>query len=491
MDKRLLPFLGLFLFLYISLPTSSSTMDAFGYAADARWGYDLFSPHHLLYTAFLWLIGNMVQWVLPFEVDFLAIGKLMNGVFAVASLYVLHKCLKQIDSESYYPYGLTFLVGSCFAVMRFATENETYIIPVFFSLLGTLYFLKWTKNTSITLIFWSGFWLSIACLFHQIHFFWWVGLVVSIFIKNRKSFVAYVFPAILVPVGYVWAAIGYYSLPFSIDGIMGFVFSNFHSGSAYLSLNGTGVARFVFSLVRTFFQIHGTTWLVVTKGEYAWFFAALMVCFIAYSFIMVVYLKEWKKIKKPTFDYLSLTFVGIMVLHLAFALVSMGNSEFMVMVPFLLALIICTSKIVAPDFFQWIITPMILWNFIFGLAASNKIKFTGFDYWSKKAVENQMAFFFMRQYGEVGNQVYYETGKTKHNVYFSDVKDSTFRNKVDSLLLNQVDVYTDCATKAPFLNTEAFLMQTKQEEFYAKYTLVKVDSVMVYGGWEYLFHLKK
>ncbi|MEJ7658681.1 MAG: hypothetical protein WKG07_03175 [Hymenobacter sp.] len=45
---------GLLTAICLALPTANATGDAWYYAACARWGQELWQPHHLLYNAIGW-----------------------------------------------------------------------------------------------------------------------------------------------------------------------------------------------------------------------------------------------------------------------------------------------------------------------------------------------------------------------------------------------------------------------------------------------------
>ena len=58
---------------------------------------------------------------------------LLNALGAIGCLCVFRKILLfKLESEKVVP--LLLLVGSCWGFMRYATDVETYIIPLFFSL---------------------------------------------------------------------------------------------------------------------------------------------------------------------------------------------------------------------------------------------------------------------------------------------------------------------------------------------------------------------
>jgi hypothetical protein len=464
-----------FLTLYISFPTANSNMDGIGYAADAKWGNYLFAPHHLFFTAFIWLIGHGIALISQSQLDYLSLGKLINAVSSAGCLIVLWHCLKTIGTSKGKAFWLLIATGSSYSVMRFATENETYVLPIFCSLLGTYYFINWLNFNRNYSIRWAGFWLSLACLFHQIHFFWWIGIAVAILVKNKKSLLDYLPAALMVPIFYIFVCSVYYQIPFSTTNLFRFVFDNFHSGSAYLSFNLVGVARFFFSLLRTFIQVHGTTWLLIKENIWMALPALFIIPFFGFQLVKS---KFW--LAPKSFGFMVLTFIGIASLHLLFALVSLGNSEFMVMIPYLLSLVLASFTSLNERLIRNFALGLLCWNIVYGLVPSKIYKFTDYEYWAKKAIAEPKAAFLMRQYGEVANQEYLLNGKVINNVIYVNPDNKEFKK-----------VYTDFDRKAPFLNSEGILFKGRQAEFFKTYKLSKVDSVHVFSHWDYLFVVRK
>ena len=119
---------------YCLLPSENCSADALCYAADARYGNNLFQPHHLLYTYFNHVL---YRWVSAFaEVDALRFMALVNSLFAGAGLWVLYKLLG-LRQQRLTPLLGTLFLGCSFGYMRFSVEAEAYIIPLFFSLLAS------------------------------------------------------------------------------------------------------------------------------------------------------------------------------------------------------------------------------------------------------------------------------------------------------------------------------------------------------------------
>ncbi|MDX9847542.1 MAG: hypothetical protein RBT74_11225 [Tenuifilaceae bacterium] len=145
LDKlKLIPFQVLpilFLIVYVIFPTHNSTVDGYGYACHVKFGEALFQSHHLLYSFLGYLWYNLFA-VLGFSLDVLSSLIIMNALSASVSLMLLGYILMHLFGNNAKVLSWIFFVGSTWGVMRFATENETYLVPIVFSLAGSLFYLK-------------------------------------------------------------------------------------------------------------------------------------------------------------------------------------------------------------------------------------------------------------------------------------------------------------------------------------------------------------
>ena len=177
----LLPFIPVV--LYLLLPNQNPGSDAWGYTAlelkRQTQGTPYFSPHHLLFHEF----GHSTFRLFPFRfIDFMGWMQILNAFFGGVSLWFFYKIsLHSFDKKT--ALVLTFLVGSTFGIIRFATENETYVIPITLSLAGSLALLK--RNNSFKWLYAGFLLLGLAVLFHQIHIWWWLAAVIALGLNKR------------------------------------------------------------------------------------------------------------------------------------------------------------------------------------------------------------------------------------------------------------------------------------------------------------------
>ena len=203
--KKSIPFFIIIFFLlaYLLFPSHNSSIDAYYYAASIRHSGELFHPHHLLYnlSGFLFLKAVHLFGIFP---DVLSFLKGVNALVAALCLVIVRHIFRQMGRDHSEISGLLILTGSSFALWRYATENETYLIPLAFSLMASSFFLYYLNGRKLRYLFIAGTFGSLAILYHQIHFFWWLGLCIGVVIHVRRwrAFVLYSLPILLVPLVY-------------------------------------------------------------------------------------------------------------------------------------------------------------------------------------------------------------------------------------------------------------------------------------------------
>ena len=146
-----------FLILFITyalFPTNNSSLDAYYYAASVKFSQHLFSPHHLLYNVFIGLVYKPIHIL---NIDVLAFSKFINTLFSTLTLYTLYKILLLLKYSKKETITYVYLVGFSFIFWRYGTENETYIIPVFFSLLSSYWLLKYFREENTLSVILSSF----------------------------------------------------------------------------------------------------------------------------------------------------------------------------------------------------------------------------------------------------------------------------------------------------------------------------------------------
>jgi hypothetical protein len=492
-EKYALLIVVLFFFLlYFLLPTNNSSIDAWGFAAYVKQGKDLFLSHHLFYNAFGFLWVKLIGLIFTFDKLKLLIA--LNAIFAAASLYILGKTLKLLTIDGVRLIVWVAFAGSSWAVMRFATENETYIIPLFFSLVGSFYFVKSLTDGVSRNYFYAGLFAAAACLFHQVMFFWWISLLVGVAYKRKvKPLAWFAIPALIVPISYILVLVFYYNQPLTFGSLLQFVFRDYYSGAAGVSAGSNSLLFSVISLVRTFFQVHG---YFVFLPRFSILYIIGGSVSIGFLIVALIYLIEinwtFKKIKSIPVRIHLLAFA----LQLGFAFLSSGNAEFMVMIPFLLVLILSQITSGESRFIGFVALGMLTWNLTLGIIPIHRNDLDSNRKMSDMVLDCQQnkkkELFVLFNKPAVENRVKYFTGDYPKNVVSGIQYDNLdkIQLRISNASSNDTIVYTDCINRPNTLSRETMTIANKSDLF-GGFNSVKVDSFKTLTGKYYLFAISK
>ena len=328
-------------FRFIFLPLEF-TGDSYGYSSEILKG-ELFSPHHLLHKPIFWLIYQLVS-IFYATINPLLVFTSINLIFAILSLWVLKNILLN-RSWSFAAINTVtlFLMGS-FVFLKYSFQVEAYTIPIFLSLLGSLYFEKQKYYT-------SAIWLGAACLFHQIHIFWLIGLAIVKLAKKQN-----IFPILL---GFAIPVFGYLATSIWLDTpLFDIVFNDLNSGLVTTSFSKKHIIFSAVNILRTITQLHPD--LLIYWGIWNPLLSGFGIVSILIIIVgMVVYLKE-KSISVKKLPFKNDYFFTI-ILFIIFAVYSVGNIEFMVMLPILFILGMPSQTVVKGS--SILIFGIICWNF--------------------------------------------------------------------------------------------------------------------------------
>lgn len=470
------------LLLYFLFPVQTSSVDAYGYANYIISGEGLFSSHHLLYSflGFFWvrLVGFIGA------EDALAGMKALNALFSGLSLVIIYKTFSvQGFSQSKSLAWIAF-VGSSWGVMRFATENETYIVPIFLSLVGSLFLLRYYQGHRIKSILLSGLFTALACLFHQIHFFWWLAFAVALLVKDGfKRAAIFVLPAFIVPLVYL-LVIGLENGGIPSQGdVFRFVFRDYMVGTASVGFSLMSVVMSGISLIRTFIQVHGYMLMLVKANLWLLGFVALA---LLLGFQSIRHLRGTSIDFKILGSGFILAHLLALFFQLFFAFLSHGNSEFMVMLPVLFAIVLSGISKKDTRLIGYAALGMFVWNLSFGLMPLHLMPLDGSRIVVNQIISNQSSFAWVFNKPHIENQVEYVSNKKTNCIEgFVGVDKDHFYGKTDSLLSMGVSVYTDCYKRPKTLSRENIFFNANAELF-NNYCLVVVDSCSSLTGTYYL-----
>lgn len=458
--------------LLLLFPTRNSTLDAYGYAASIKNGVDLFKPHHLIYNAFQFLILKFLQ-LLNFKIDALSLTKVINTFFYLFNLLLISSILKRLKVTKNQLLIMLIIIAFSYSPLRFSTENENYIIPITFSLLASLYYLKYLQLNKNYYILISGFFASLACLFHQIHFIWWLGILIALifYIKRLKAILLYVLPALIVPIAYILVIYFYNNEPITFYSISHFVLHDYYEGTAKSEI---GIYNFIFlfiSVIRTFFQVHPVIISLIQKN-YLYIIPLLLIPFLIFYFLKLLFSK--KLIQKRTSNENPIfvkTHLNILILYLLFAFYAVGNVEFMVMIPFLIFISVFYTYQVNISFLKILAFTLLIWNIFYGLIPNNIYKFYNDEELVNFIMQHPNDQFIVREQTVI-NHYLYASGKNDYNrIHFYIKKDNL--QKIKRVNIGKNYFYTDIIDKPKVFNRASVLLDTPIDFSKNKKELIK------------------
>ncbi len=475
--------------LYLVFPSGLSTGDSWYYAASIKYNNEIFLPHHLLYN----LAGLFFSRITSlFGCDVLASLKVMNALFAFFILLTIQRILFILKCTDYQIVILTCLAGFSFSFMRFATENETYIVPLFFALHASYNYLKCTIKDAPWSAVLSGLFAAISLLFHQIYIFWWIGLFAGFLLgRNKKHLLQYSVVSHIAPITYL-LVIAVNNGKLSLDSVYEFILGDF-SGNVRLELTGKGIFLSFVNLVRSFLQVHGYLINMVRENllfllpgilSVLFFFAALM---------------RFPKLRKAG-DFKNFAWVHILILSLQFffAVFSSGNAEFMVMIPPLILLLVPLFVTDYERFFMRILFGMIVWNLSYGLIPLHLKGDEPEQLLCDVAISEKKSLLIVSDEQLILSMLYYRTGENIFgNVYKSPAVHKLRgidQSSLDSLIVRTLKsgekIYTNCLDEQ-LISRYSIMEGSANHDFFQKYIALKLKTWKKITGSRSVFLVKE
>ncbi len=334
--------LGLYVILRLLFPPVELTGDSYGYACEIING-NLWNAHHIMHKFVIQDIWIILQ-PLHFFNNPLEFFILLHFASALGAIYVLKRIL-ELRHWSWINVNLAliFLISG-FAFMKYVGENEVYFYPILISLIGSLAF---EKNKVYT----AAIWLGIATLFHQIHIFWLIGLL---FPREFKRLNAY-FPLI---VGLFIPVITYSVLGLATQtSLSQMLFQDVHAGLVQTVPDSKNTVFFAINMVRLFFQIHGD--ILLFWNLWNPYFSGISIVNIIFVGLGFIYFLREIKYQYDKSDWYKPYMIAF-CLHAVFAWYSVGNIEFMVLLPFLFLLSLRNGNLLKPSLLLSV--GLLVWN---------------------------------------------------------------------------------------------------------------------------------
>lgn len=312
--------IGVYALLRLLFPPLELTGDSYGYACEILTG-DLWNAHHLLHKYIVNDIWLVLEPLKLFK-NPLTFYRTLHLATALASLFVLMRIL-ELRHWSYTRIYLALLfITSGFAFIKYSVENEVYFYPILISLIGSLQFEKGKPIRAAIL-------LGFATLFHQIHIFWLLGLL---FPKDWRKYTHYYPLAIglFVPV-LTYTVIGLASQ----TPLYTLLFHDVQEGLVQTIPNATNFILYFVNTTRVFIQVHGDIALFWNLWN-PYYSGIALLNFIFVLIGLIIYLRERRYTYVKTDWYRP--YIIAFCLQSLFACYSVGNIEFMIVLPFLFIL---------------------------------------------------------------------------------------------------------------------------------------------------------
>lgn len=465
--------------IYLCFGTANANIDSWYYAACVKYRHELINSHHLLYNGFGYFIHSGLKILFP-GIEAMRSLQIMNAIAAGGCLFVLYGTLKRLGSDGSTALSYTLLCGVSFGFMRFATDAETYILPVLCSLLSVSLLTR-KKTTSYLIL--SGCFAALSVLFHQLHIWWTLAIFFSIAISRSLSvrqLISFSLPHLLIPVVYLLA----WQSQNQTQTLLAFVSGEYTKGNAGIDLSLKSLALTGINGFRTLFQIH---------GQIPYLFRAYPLICAASALLSILLLLQWKRpqqadiVKQAPDVPLRTGFMIALLAQLVFACLSSGNAEFMVMLPFLLVLYLSGRYTFSgPGAMLLPVLGMFVWNMFSGILPSASLNLTNVNHQAKFSTTHPESVFVWNNRALLDNILCYRLG-FKHGVSLQKYEGKAMLVK---LLENPQGVYTDIGNPATRFSRGRFLESPVSEIDRNAFSLRAVDSFENLYGKNYIYRIQ-
>lgn len=462
---------------YFIFPNNNSSWDAYVYAAQVKYNVEMFQPHHLLYNPLLKIFHEFFS-IFNDQIDILLAGKWMNAIFQGFNLLIAVQILRLLKFSEKNIYLLIAIIAFSFNPWRFGTENEAYIVPITFSLLGTWAFLKYLHANNVKWLMLTSLFAAVACLFHQIHFFWWLGLGIGVLLNTKKikHLVIYAIPALIVPLVYLLVIRFKLHQDITITNTFKFVLRDYYSGAAPTEINWKGVLFSFISSVRSFFQIHPVVITVISKN-FLFIIPLIISLLLGFNIILQIFKKQAFHKKMNSHNIIRKVLIIILVLQFAMAFFTLGNVEFMVMIPLLLILFLSLKLSFKTNFLINIALLLFIWNFSFGILPYHLFTFHDDNKLVEYIIENPEETYIVKSRNIKAKYFYATERDNQSNILLQEQLNSQI---VDSLLIQHNYIITDVIDYAEILNREKVMQSVNSSSIFKKE--FKKEVIFTYDG---------
>lgn len=396
-----------FVVLYMLFHSKNSVGDAYNNAFLSLSGENMSEPHHLLYCLYGNIVLKLFSWL---KVEPLVILQWANALVAGGTLLLLRRIVKRIHHSEAFISCCILVCGATFGFMRFATDNECYIVPLFFAMLTLYYVQAFLIRNSVSRVVKAAIAVAAGCLFHQLDIWVWLCIFVLFACCRRKKYlVIYSVISLIIPLVYLAASFAT-SGSLALDDMIRFALRDYLNGTAAMPTAKNVLLLTGVNITRTFFQMHGYVLeMFKTNPAVCVFVAAL--CLAGLVFAIRAFIRE-KNRDLHLFQERRFVRVvwALLALTVAFAAFSDGNAEFMLLIPFLLVMLYAyhfsDHMVLLP-----LGLSMLLWNLSFGLYPQSRMELSPEGRIAALARQYPDAVFVLKDKPLVENICQYRYGK--------------------------------------------------------------------------------
>lgn len=468
----------IFTCIYLFFPTINSSSDALGYATYPEPG-----PHHLLYD----LLCIFVREVAILPQHTLAALKVMNALFAGGTLLAVAFILRLRNTD--HPNFMVLLCGSAFGFMRFATENETYILPLFFAAIATYCYIRYLMKPQISLIYCTFLFLVISLLFHQSYIFWFAAISVH-FILLHSFRISRLLP-VLISVFIIFMIYFLAANRLHLN-VFEWIFKDAQSGLVDLSPGPDNFKFTAINFVRTFYQVHGNILPLIETFPILIFTTAISLLLLLISFIIFFVQNITRKNTDSNSKPIQNIWLLIFIFQLAFAWFSVGNSEFMVMLPLTGAMWLSERYTLPASGLLIAGCSMLIWNLSLAIIPQHYISFTNAKTEYEKTLYRGKQLYISHDKTTAENYAYFQYENNGKKAQLSEINfmkspadlgnDSLLRLSISNAIRDSIPVYTDCIGYPEPRSRHSMINGNRNDEFFKNYRLEVQDSFVNFYG---------
>jgi hypothetical protein len=332
------------------------------------------------------------------------------------------------------------------------------------------------------------------------HALWALAACFALWLNKPKNFKHFLVPVLF---GFAFIVVGSAWAYYHNHCIACWWFSDVENGLVNLSPGWQNFKMTGINFLRSFIQIHGNIILFFQK---CWIFiAAAGLSFSFFSlglyFSKRITVKNHKLTPSPIFN---LTILLAFIFHFGFAWFSVGNAEFMVMLPMLLLLILIRFFQFPQNLIFCFAAALFMWNSALAILPAHVFDFENLTVSKTKLLARGKHLFIannqilLQNYYEFSTPNIWQDDSTHYYTEFTLLKSPAeseselqLKNAINNALKKQIPVYTDCIQRPSPASRKTILEKDKNTTFFSAYSVVKVDSFSTDLGEVYIHRIIK